>query len=64
MSSHSLIFNTTLIEDMNRIVQSDVVDTNSRAGHCFTGPDEQPGINEHLFCAVDDNAKSGTWMQR
>jgi hypothetical protein len=57
--SHSLVFDVTLTDDLNYVLQSDLVDTNSPAGT----PGEEVGINQYLFYAVDDNVKLGTRME-
>ena len=57
--SHSLVFDATLTDDLNYVLQSDLVDTNSLAGT----PGEELGINQCLFYAVDDKVKLGTRME-
>ena len=61
--SHSLLFDVTLTDDLNYILQSDLVDTNSPAGT----PGEEVGINQYLLYTVDDKVKVGTrveWWKR
>ena len=68
--SHSLVFDATLTDDLNYVLQSDLVDTNSPARasqSAFAGPGEELGINQYLFYTVDDNVKVGTrveWWKR
>ena len=54
--SHSLLFDVTLTEDLNYILQSDLVDTNNAVGDDF-------GINQYLIYNVDEKIAVGTRVE-
>ncbi len=65
--SHSLLFDVAVTDDLNYILQSDLVDTNSPAAGPFAAPGEDVGINQYLLYTVDDKVKVGTrveWWKR
>ena len=57
--SHSLVFDTTLSENLNYVLQSDLVDYND-AG---VGFGHQVGVNQYLFYTLNDCWAAGTRIE-
>jgi len=67
--SHSLLFDVAVTDNLNYILQSDLVSTNSPAvaTPTISNAGEDVGINQYLLYTVDDKVKVGTrveWWKR
>jgi len=65
--AHSLVFDVAVTDNLNYILQSDLVQTNSPATGPFAAPGEDVGINQYLIYTVSDTVGVGSrveWWKR